>query len=595
MHHVGGYAPFACELEPAGRTAVEVVVRAVDPAADLTAPRGKQDWEDEPHGIWYPRTTGIWKTVWIEQVPATRIADVRWSADVTTMQLELEAAVDGAVDGDRLRVHVGIGTRVLVDDDVAVVDGRVRRTFTIGDGGFDDRHGLLWWPSRPTLLDAELTVTRGDAVIDRVDSYTALRTVRCRRGRFELNGRPFQLRMVLDQGYWPATGATPPGPDALRQDIELTKRCGFNTVRKHQKTEDPRYLALADQLGLMVWVEMPSAYRAGPSTSAALLREWTEVIAHHRNHPSVVAWVPINESWGADDCAVTRSSRATIEAMHHTTVALDGTRPVSANDGWETVAGDIVGVHDYDQDRHALAARWGSPASIDRVLGGRRPDGRSADLDGAPAAGRAVVLSEFGGVALADDTGTVTFSTEGWGYDDVGGSDAFVSRYRTLWSVVHASTGLAGACWTQLTDTYQEVNGLLRADRSPKVDLEAIRAITTGRDTEPATAPHAGPDASPPEAVPARPPERGVRMAVHDTPPAIGITLFPTDRSIPPAELAREIEGRGFESFWLPEHSHIPASRESPWPGSPDGSAPLPDMYWHLNDQIVAARRWRPP
>jgi len=279
---------------------------------------------------------------------------------------------------------------------------------------------------------------------------------------------------VLDQGYWRETGATPPDVAALRRDLELTRALGFTGARKHQKTEDPRYLALADRMGLMVWAEMPSAYRPGPTASERLLREWADVVVAHRGHPSVVAWVPLNESWGVQEAAVDGRQRGLIRALAATAVALDGTRPVSANDGWETLGGDILGIHDYTQDPAVLGERYGTADDLERVATGRRPDGYLADLDRAGVAGRAVVLSEFGGVALRSP------DDEGWGYADATSPEDLLARYRAQWAAVHGSSALAGACWTQLTDTYQEVNGLLTMEREPKVDLDALRRATLG-------------------------------------------------------------------------------------------------------------------
>jgi len=183
------------------------------------------------------------------------------------------------------------------------------------------------------------------------------------------------------------------------------------------------------------------------------------------------------------DCEHDPRQRALIDALAAATHALDGTRPVSANDGWETAGGDIVGVHDYDQDPAALTSRWGDAGAVDAVLTGRRPDGRTADLDQAPAGGRAVVLSEFGGIAMATDTDgrPLGFGEANWGYDNATSTEDLLRRYREQWAAVHASTALSGACWTQLTDTFQEVNGLLRADRTPKADLRAIADATRGR------------------------------------------------------------------------------------------------------------------
>jgi hypothetical protein len=283
---------------------------------------------------------------------------------------------------------------------------------------------------------------------------------------------------VLDQGYWPRTGATPPDGEALRRDLELARELGFTGVRKHQKTEDPRWLAHADRMGLMVWAEMPSAYRPGPTAAARLLREWPEVVAAHRGHPSVVAWVPLNESWGVQEALGNPRQRALVRAMTGIADALDGTRPVSANDGWETLGGDVLGIHDYAQDAAVLAARFGTRADVEGLIGGRLEHGHLADLQRAGIGDRAVVLSEFGGISL--NAGTAGDPTGAWGYGDAGSAEELLGRYRSAWAAVHASDVLAGACWTQLTDTYQEVNGLLTMDRQPKCDVDELRRATLG-------------------------------------------------------------------------------------------------------------------
>jgi hypothetical protein len=491
-HHVGGYTAFSVDVtDEASAGAVELVVRATDDGHDLSVPRGKQDWQPVPHSIFYPRTTGIWKTVWIERVPPTRIDDITWIPDADAMAVAARVRIIGATKSGHLqlrlvlRADIAGHTEMLVDDTISVTGHgsarTVERTFALGSGSFDERFALTWWPISPTIIDAELTLSTDGTLIDSVESYTALRSVEVADGQFLLNGRPYPLRLVLDQGYWPASGATPPDTDALRRDIELTKALGFNGARKHQKTEDPRYFALADRMGLLTWVEMPSAIRPGPDASANVLREWSEIVEAHRNHPSVVAWVPINESWGVSNCEHDGAQRALIEALTATTRAIDGTRPVSANDGWETAGGDIVGVHDYDQDPAALTARWDDPDAVAAVVAGRRPDGRLVDFDHAPVGNRAVVLSEFGGIAMATDATAFSLGTENWGYGTAACADDLLLRYREQWAVVHASTVLVGGCWTQLTDTYQEVNGLLTASREPKADIAQIAAATRGQ------------------------------------------------------------------------------------------------------------------
>ena len=473
--HEGGYVPFEVDVTDHVRDGeVELVVEVDDPHDDLDAPRGKQEWRAEPHSIWYPPTTGIWRSVWLERAPATRITALDWSPDVTAMRVGVRARIAGGATGVSLRVRLRSRGRGVAEGSARVLQPEVHLSLGVGDGGIDDANALVWWPRRPVLLDAEVALVddRGD-VVDEVRSYTALRSVGVEDGAVVLNGRPTFLRFVLDQGYWRSSGLTPPDTDALRQDLELTRALGFNGARKHQKTEDPRWFAWADRLGMLAWVELPSAYRPGPVSARRLLDEWAAVVETYRNHPSVIGWVPVNESWGVPAAASAPRQRALIEALAAMTDALDGTRPVSPNDGWETTGGDLVGVHDYTQDAAVVRDRYATAAGVDAVVRGIGPSARRIDLDGRGAGDRAVVLSEFGGIALAGE-GT-------WGYQQVATAGDLLERYRDLWAAVHATATLAGACWTQLTDTYQEANGLLTMDRVPKGDLEAFSAATRGK------------------------------------------------------------------------------------------------------------------
>jgi beta-galactosidase/beta-glucuronidase len=475
--HEGGHTPFSADITDAlidGAPQV-LVVRAEDDPADLTKPRGKQDWLREPHSIWYPRTTGIWQTVWLEPVGATYIKTLRWTPIFDGFEIGCEVLAAGKQTcGLSVEVRLRIGDKLLADDVYMLVGQEANRKIALSDPGIDDsRNELLWSPERPILIDAELILRDGERVLDTVRSYTALRSVSINRDRFMLNGRPYQLRLVLDQGYWSESLMTAPSDAALRRDVELAKAMGFNGVRKHQKIEDPRYLYWADTLGLLVSEEMPSAYAFSPRAVTRLVREWTEAIERDYSHPCVIFWVPFNESWGVPNLTAMQAHRNAVEALYHMTRVLDATRPVIGNDGWEASATDILGIHDYDGDAQRMRARYETHES-QTLFDRRRPGGRILTLDGFPHRGQPVVLTEFGGVAY--DPKAPAHHT--WGYSRANTAEAFHQQYRALLRVANETAMFSGFCYTQFADTFQETNGLLNADRTPKIPLEQISAAT---------------------------------------------------------------------------------------------------------------------
>jgi beta-galactosidase/beta-glucuronidase len=476
--HEGGYTPFCVDLSPYTRHSrtVVVAVRAFDDPADLSQPRGKQDWQLHPHSIWYPRTTGIWQTVWLETVPSTWIDRIRWTPNLERWELGFEAWLGGARrDGLKLGVKLRVGDTLLADDTYGVVAGEVHRRIALSDPGIDDyRNSLLWNPSTPTLIDVQLQLwaDRGD-LLDEASSYTAIRSIKVDADRIVLNGRPYFLRMALDQGYWPDTGLTPPDDDGLRRDVELAKRMGFNGVRKHQKIEDPRYLYWADRLGLLVWEEMPSAYRFTDRSIHRVSREWIAAIERDTSHPCIIAWVPINESWGVPNLPTSAAERHYVQGLYHLTKTLDPTRPVIGNDGWESVATDIIGIHDYDSSAERIARRYHADEVLPRLFKRERPGGRLLVLEGDRPHEQPIMLTEFGGITFSKDKTT-------WGYSRVDSGREFENNYTRLLHVVNSLSLLAGFCYTQFADTYQEANGLLYADRTPKFPIERIFRATLG-------------------------------------------------------------------------------------------------------------------
>jgi beta-galactosidase/beta-glucuronidase len=480
-HHVGGYTPFKIDITPfilPDQEMQSIVVRADDDPADLEKPRGKQDWQLKPHSIWYVRTTGIWQTVWLEVVNETRIGHITWVPDLVRWELGFETWLEGKhVEHCQLNLTLTCKGRVLVQDEYAVFSDEVHRRIALSDPGIDDfRNELLWCPETPTLIEAhlELISPLGD-VVDEVWSYTALRSIALEGNRFVLNGRVYPMRLVLDQGYWGDTGITPPSEEALRTDIKLVKAMGFNGVRKHQKIEDPRFLYLADTMGLLVWEEMPSAYRFTQIAVDRVINEWKDAVRRDCSHPCIVAWVPVNESWGVPNLPNKEAERSYVQALYYLTKTLDPSRPVVGNDGWESVSTDIIGIHDYDSDPGRIAHRYHADRLMPHTLKRERPGGRILLLGEQVQSDHPIVLSEFGGICLGKKEGSAN-----WGYSFCASPAEFEARYTSLMEVIRSLGMITGFCYTQLTDTYQEANGLLYMDRTPKFPIDKIRRATVG-------------------------------------------------------------------------------------------------------------------
>jgi beta-galactosidase/beta-glucuronidase len=481
--HTGGHTPFHADITDALAASGEqvLVVRAVDDPHDLEQPRGKQDWQPEPHSVWYQRTSGIWKAVWLEPVPATRIDELRWTPDVPAAVLRLDVRLNHASHEPlRLRLTLAHEGVELADSSVSVTEGRATVLVVLRQSDMTlERRRMLWSPETPNLLDAVVTLHDAGAEIesaepvDVVHSYAAMRSIEADDNRILLNGRPYFLRLVLDQCYWTESHLAVPDPDAARRDVELVRSLGFNGVRLHQKVADPGFLSWCDRLGLVVWAEMPAAYEYSTRTVERITREWLEVQQRDYSHPCIIAWVPVNESWGVPDLAGSAQQRSFVTALYHLTKALDPTRLVVGNDGWEQVVSDVITVHDYTARGEVLRQRYGPAASIVDTLREVRPGYRAVLLPGMSHEGQPLMITEFGGISYDIDEGP------SWhGYSVARNSEELVERYRDLVDALLDAPPISGFCYTQFTDTLQEKNGLLTADRRPKADLATLRSIT---------------------------------------------------------------------------------------------------------------------
>jgi beta-galactosidase/beta-glucuronidase len=480
--HEGGHTPFYEDVTAAlGDGENVVVVRAEDPSQDVTIPRGKQYWKEESEGIFYTRTTGIWQTVWLEPVSRRRIDTLRLTPDVEATCVHVEAEVEGFEPSASLRLIVELDGEVVLEDLVGLQSALVERSLPLLRRGEAPQTPhlagwpapALWSPEDPNLYDLKLELLDEEGgVIDAVDSYFGMRKIEARDGQVFLNNRPYYQRLVLDQGYFPEGLLTAPTDDDLREDIELAKEMGFNGARKHQKVEDPRWLYWADALGFLVWGEMANAYQYSPDYVRRITGEWQEAIRRDYNHPCIVAWVPMNESWGVPELASDPAQVDHLLALYHLTRSVDRTRLVVSNDGWEHALTDLCTIHDYG-DSQDLASRYATPESSVSARPARRP----IYAPGHGYRGEPILITEFGGIA---------FSGEGWGYSTVSDAEEFLGRYGSLIAALLGSEAVQGFCYTQLTDVEQEINGLLTYDRQPKVELARIREITAKDSKEPA-------------------------------------------------------------------------------------------------------------
>ena len=481
--HEGGQTPFSFDITELARGDEELVlvVRAEDDPQDVSQPRGKQDWLEDPHVIWYHRTTGIWQPVWLEAVPSTYVRSLAWSSDVPAGSVQLDTDLSKAFTQEvSVRVELSYGAQHL--GTYQTFTDRPRTTISCAiahQTNGQAYESLLWSPEHPRLIDAKVTLIGSEGeILDEVWSYLGLRSVGEEGGHFLLNDRPYYVRSVLEQGYWPDSLLTAPDAQALRNEVQLIKDLGFNSARLHEKVEDPRFLYWADRLGLLVWGEMGSPFEFSTTSVQRVTREWMDVVQRDRSHPSIVTWVPINESWGVQQVSHNRAQLHFVQAMYHLTKALDSSRSVVSNDGWEHADSDLLTIHDYTTTHDGLLKNYRDADAINSLIDGVGPAGRRLLALPTGTRDQPVMVSEFGGVSYAPNSSIST-----WGYSTVDSAEGFSEQLSGLFSALHASSVLAGFCYTQLTDTLQEANGLTDENRKPKLPIEVIRQIVTGEGT----------------------------------------------------------------------------------------------------------------
>lgn len=461
--HQGGYDGFSFDitdaLKPRGEQ--EIVVAVWDPTDAGPQPRGKQ--VRKPEGIWYTPTSGIWQTVWLEPVQMNRIERLKVTPDVDQSSVNLIAQT-WAFPGDEfvIRAEILVESRKTERGEIQVTHAK---------GGLTSQLSIklpkpkLWSPESPFLYGLRVTMLQGSKKVDQVESYFGMRKISLGNDdhgklRLCLNNKPYFQLGPLDQGFWPDGLYTAPTDEALRYDIEMTKKLGFNLARKHVKVEPDRWYYWCDKLGLLVWQDMPSGDKSAkwkgpsgydgeemhrtPESAAIYERELKALIEGRYNHPCIVTWVPFNEGWGQFD---------TVRILN-LTKQLDPTRLVDgASGGNHFPAGDILDHHQYPGP--------GLPS---------------------PVTDRAMVLGEFGGLGLPVK-GHTWQDEKNWGYRSFTNAAALTAAYLGLVEKLPAlvkSNSLSAAIYTQTTDVEIEINGLMTYDRAVvKMEEAAISAANT--------------------------------------------------------------------------------------------------------------------
>ena len=459
--HWGGTSSFSYDVTryvTPGSTH-DLVVYVRDETRSGVQPGGKQCPDYRSRRCHYTRTTGIWQTVWMEAVSPYGLQDVQIVPDLDEGRFIVVPRFYSVRHGVRQRITLREGETVIAQVEGPANDGVARIVPVAGP--------RPWSPQDPFLYDLTFELLEGDTVLDTVYSYAGLRKIHVEGNQVYLNNEPIYLRLVLDQGFYPDGVWTAPSDAALKQDIRLSMQAGFNGARLHQKVFEERFHYWADRLGYLTWGESASwGIDLKDEVSARnFLGEWREIVARDRDHPSIVAWTPFNETHDTGDGR--QHNRLQIDA-YELTHDLDPTRPVNDASGYVHVKTDLWTVHTYLQDPELLREQL---APEDGNVMRRFPE-KEAEYEGQP-----YLVDEFGGIKWVPSA-EQRYDESSWGYgDDPKTLEAFYARLEGLVDAILSYDHICGYCYTQLTDVEQEQNGIYNYDRTAKFDIERIAAI----------------------------------------------------------------------------------------------------------------------
>ena len=454
--HIGGFTKFCIDITSYVKEGENEIEVKVFDSLDKSQLRGKQRAKNESYECWYVQTTGIWKPVWIEYVGSVYVKDIEFKSDMTgnvTAKIQLS-------DKQRLSLEVTCPDGISQCMGSATPSGEHIIDFKVVNM-------RLWNSESPDLYTVNITV-HGETP-DKVSSYFGISDVSVREDGMYINGKKEYQQMVLDQGYWADTMLSAPDDEALEKDIDLIKAMGFNGIRVHQKVENDVFYYLCDKKGIYVWGEIPSAYEFTTKMQSEFMRDAKAIFEQLKKHVSIVCWLLFNETWGISDIRANIAQQEFVGSVEQVFRGADN-RPVITNDGWYHLNSDVLSLHEYEQSPEVFEKEYKDKDYVvtDKVINTNKFG--TAFANGYAYRGQPVFISEYGGIAIDDK--------RGWGYGECACDVAeYKRRLNSLVDIVMSIPYVSGACYTQFTDVQQETNGLLYADRTPKIPLSEIKDI----------------------------------------------------------------------------------------------------------------------
>lgn len=464
--HTGAYDAFTFDVTSQILEGENSLVIRVFDSKDARQLRGKQTWKATPFECFYHGTSGIYGDVWLEEVSSVYLQNFTLRASGIDKKLEINAIFSEMAIGKKIEIEGVFAGKKLFNEQFKVLSKKQLLLINIPDPL------MLWDVNNPRLYDLKISLKDEDKTYDVVLSYFGINDVSIQDKYLTLNGQKTYLKFVLDQGYFWGGDLTATLEDFMI-DINYLKDSGFNGVRKHEKIESKLFFYLADVYGLLNWLELPSPHQFDINEGDNIKKQWTRIMKEHISHPSIMTYVCYNESWGVHQVLTDEVQQKFTVELYDLTKKLDPYRPAISNDGWEHTISDLLTVHNYQESYEDLVKTYSDMAENLKTVGDSMAnESRRAYAQNYKYRGEPILMTEFAGIAIDHNT------SEGWGYGKAAnGVDGFMKKLEDQIKAIYHFPFFVGYCITQLSDVYQEKNGLLTHDRKVKIDAKTLKTL----------------------------------------------------------------------------------------------------------------------